>query len=62
MSHPTCLWNPPEVRSLPVRGRSERYPVRRLFFVGRNDHAHAVEMGRPVAKSVNLSLVIGRAA
>jgi fumarylpyruvate hydrolase len=34
-----------------VRGREERYPVQRLFFVGRNYHAHAVEMGRPVDKS-----------
>ena len=38
--------------SLPVRGKAERAPVNRLFFVGRNYHAHAVEMGRPVDKSV----------
>ena len=49
---PTLLWNPPAVRTLPVRGRSERAPINRLFFVGRNYHAHAVEMGRPVDKSV----------
>jgi fumarylpyruvate hydrolase len=42
------------VYSLPVRGRHERYPVGRLFFVGRNYHAHAVEMGRPVDKSVEV--------
>lgn len=48
----TYLWNPPPVRSLPVRGRIERLPVNRLFFVGRNYHAHAAEMGRPVDKSV----------
>jgi fumarylpyruvate hydrolase len=48
----TYLWNPPPVASLPVRGRSERLPVNRLFFVGRNYHAHAVEMGKPVDKSV----------
>jgi fumarylpyruvate hydrolase len=29
-----------------------RFPVNRLFFVGRNYHAHAVEMGKPVDKSV----------
>jgi fumarylpyruvate hydrolase len=46
------LWNPCAVSSLPVRGRTERLPVNRLFFVGRNYHAHAVEMGRPVDKSV----------
>jgi fumarylpyruvate hydrolase len=46
------LWKPPVVQSLPVRGKSERMPVNRLFFVGRNYHAHAVEMGKPVDKSV----------
>lgn len=50
----TYLWTPPPVRSLPVRGMSERLPVNRLFFVGRNYHAHAVEMGRPVDKSVEV--------
>jgi fumarylpyruvate hydrolase len=48
---PTYLWNPPPVASLPVRGTTERLPVNRLFFVGRNYHAHAVEMGRPVDKA-----------
>jgi fumarylpyruvate hydrolase len=46
------LWAPPIVPSLPVRGSAERLPVNRLFFVGRNYHAHAVEMGRPVDKSI----------
>ena len=46
------LWNPPAVQSLPVRGKTERLPINRLFFVGRNYHAHAVEMGRPVDKSI----------
>jgi fumarylpyruvate hydrolase len=44
----TYLWNPPTAPSLPVRGTQQRLPVNRLFFVGRNYHAHAVEMGRPV--------------
>ena len=47
----TYLWNPPPVPSLPVRGQRERYPVNRLFFVGRNYHAHALEMSRPVDKA-----------
>jgi fumarylpyruvate hydrolase len=47
----TYLWTPPPVCSLPVRGSAQRLPVNRLFFVGRNYHAHAVEMGRPVDKS-----------
>ena len=44
----TYLWNPPPVYSLPVRGKTERLPVNRIFLVGRNYHAHAVEMGPPV--------------
>jgi fumarylpyruvate hydrolase len=52
MTQPTYLWTPPAVQSLPVRGKAERLPVNRIFFVGRNYHAHAVEMGKPVDKSV----------
>ena len=48
----TYLFPPPPVASLPIEGRPERFPVNRLFFVGRNYHAHAVEMGKPVDKSV----------
>jgi fumarylpyruvate hydrolase len=48
------LWTPPPVRSLPVRGKVERLPINRIFCVGRNYHAHAVEMGRPVDKSVEV--------
>jgi len=51
MTQPTYLWTPPPVFSLPVRGRQERFPINRLYFVGRNYHAHAVEMGRPVDKA-----------
>lgn len=46
------LWTPPAVQSLPVHGSEQRLPINRLFFVGRNYHAHAVEMGRPVDKRV----------
>src|SRR5271167_3518010 len=52
MTEATYLWNPPAIQSLPVRGKTERLPINRLFFVGRNYHAHAVEMGKPVDKSV----------
>jgi fumarylpyruvate hydrolase len=31
--------------AIPIRGSSERYPVRRIFCVGRNYEAHAREMG-----------------
>ncbi|HKW82896.1 MAG TPA: fumarylacetoacetate hydrolase family protein [Burkholderiaceae bacterium] len=51
MSTAPYLWTPPPVRSLPIRGRAERAPINRLFFVGRNYHAHAVEMGKPVDKA-----------
>jgi fumarylpyruvate hydrolase len=54
MSQVDYLWNPPPVYSIAVRATRERYPVNRLFFVGRNYHAHAVEMGRPVDKSVEV--------
>ena len=54
MTQATYLWTPPPAYSLPVRGRSERLPINRLFFVGRNYHAHAVEMGRPVDKSIEV--------
>jgi fumarylpyruvate hydrolase len=44
------LWAPPAWPTLPMVGRAERMPVNRLFFVGRNYHAHAAEMGKPVDK------------
>jgi len=39
------LFPTPPVVTAPVRGRSERIPVRRIFCVGRNYEAHAREMG-----------------
>jgi fumarylpyruvate hydrolase len=45
------LFTPAPVPSLSVRGVDARFPVNRIFCVGRNYHAHAVEMGRPVDKS-----------
>lgn len=35
---------PPRI-SLPIRGSDKRFPVRRIYCVGRNYAAHAVEMG-----------------
>ena len=49
----TYRFDPPPVQSLPVRGKTERFPINRIFCVGRNYHAHAVELGRPVDKSVS---------
>ncbi len=45
------LFPPADIQSLPIRGTDARFPIQRLFFVGRNYHAHAVEMGRPVDKA-----------
>jgi len=53
MSETTYLWTPPPVYSLPVRGSAQRYPINRIFCVGRNYHAHAIEMGRPVDKATS---------
>ncbi len=42
------LFEPAEVFALPVRDETARYPVRRIFCVGRNYAAHAAEMGGEV--------------
>jgi fumarylpyruvate hydrolase len=35
----------PKIPSLPVRGREVRFPVHRIYCVGRNYAAHSIEMG-----------------
>lgn len=37
--------NPPKIVSVPVVGRAERFPVQRIYCVGRNYVEHAKEMG-----------------
>jgi len=37
--------DPPEIPSVPVAGGGSRFPVRRVYCIGRNYAAHAVEMG-----------------
>jgi len=39
------IFPPPSVPSLAIVGRRERFPVRRVYCVGRNYVEHAVEMG-----------------
>ena len=39
------VFTPPEQVSLPVRGATDLFPVHRIYCVGRNYAAHAVEMG-----------------
>jgi len=43
---------PPAIASLPVQGRGERFPVHRIYCVGRNFAAHAVEMGHDPDKEL----------
>ena len=40
------VFNPPEPSDVAVHGTDDRLPVRRIFCVGRNYAAHAVEMGK----------------
>lgn len=39
------VFNPPAVPSVPVQGRAERFPIHRVYCVGRNYAEHAKEMG-----------------
>jgi fumarylpyruvate hydrolase len=39
------VFPPAPTAAAPVRGRAERFPVRRIFCVGRNYEGHAKEMG-----------------
>jgi fumarylpyruvate hydrolase len=39
------VFAPPSPVAAPIRGRAARFPVRRIFCVGRNYEAHAKEMG-----------------
>ena len=39
------VFNPPAVVSVPVLGRAERFPINRIYCVGRNYEEHAKEMG-----------------
>ncbi len=45
VSIPGYVISPPEQASLSVAGTEERFPVHRVYCVGRNYAAHAVEMG-----------------
>ena len=40
------VFDPPTLPTVAVAGESGRFPVRRIFCVGRNYAAHAREMGR----------------
>ncbi len=42
---PSYAITPPAVATLPVRGSGDLFPVHRIYCVGRNYAAHAIEMG-----------------
>ncbi|OJJ10794.1 5-carboxymethyl-2-hydroxymuconate isomerase [Alphaproteobacteria bacterium AO1-B] len=42
---PTFVFAPPAVTAVPVDGIGDLFPVRRVYCIGRNYAAHAVEMG-----------------
>ncbi|NND40742.1 MAG: fumarylacetoacetate hydrolase family protein, partial [Silicimonas sp.] len=42
---PAYAIDPPPVTALPIAGSDELFPVRRVYCIGRNYAAHAVEMG-----------------
>lgn len=44
------LFPPSAIPSIPIQGRPERFPVHRIYCVGRNFADHAREMGAPVER------------
>ena len=46
MTSETYAFEPPKQASLAIKGSDARFPVRRIFCVGRNYEAHAIEMGK----------------
>lgn len=42
---PDLVIAPPRLVTVPVRGKTGRFPVHRIYCVGRNYAAHAIEMG-----------------
>ena len=44
-------FSPPEITGLPIAGRDDLFPVRRVYCVGRNYAAHAIEMGHDPDKA-----------
>ena len=50
----TYLIAPPLVSSLPIIGSGQRFPIRRVFCIGRNYAEHAREMGAVVEKDTPL--------
>lgn len=51
MTHESYLFAPRPVISASIKGSTQRYSVNRIFCVGRNYMAHAIEMGASVDKA-----------
>ncbi len=51
MNEQSFQFDPPPVVAIPVAGQAAKYPVRRIFCVGRNYAAHAKEMGAEVDRT-----------
>ncbi|MEJ2457037.1 MAG: fumarylacetoacetate hydrolase family protein [Novosphingobium sp.] len=49
------LFAQPDTPSVPVSGESARFPVRRIFCVGRNYAAHARELGNTVDREAPIT-------
>ncbi len=47
------LFDPPPVPSLPIRGSDVRFPVHRIYCIGRNYAEHAKEMGAQTVSRAN---------
>lgn len=48
--HPALIFAPPVIGDIPIKDSHSRFPVHRIFCVGRNYAAHAREMGMAVAR------------
>ena len=42
---PNYVISPPQITGLPIDGTDALFPVRRVYCIGRNYAAHAIEMG-----------------
>jgi len=54
---PALLFEPLSLPTVPVRGTNARFPVNRIFCVGRNYEAHAKEMGMTEARTAPMYFI-----
>ncbi len=58
-SNPALMFAPPPTIDVPIKGTPVRFPVRRIFCVGRNYAAHAKEMGMTVERDAPIYFTKG---